>query len=97
MFKLYNYCCAAVFWKLWHRQIAEFPLGLARVDIRRCNGCTHKTLTTEYLEQRYKTVTDQVTTINSHIYDRYKTVTIQVTTVTKPLQIRCVPLQQEES
>ncbi len=32
MFKLYNYCCAAVFWKLWRRQIAEFPLGLARVD-----------------------------------------------------------------
>ncbi len=32
MFKLYNYCCAAVFWKLRRRQIAEFPLGLARVD-----------------------------------------------------------------
>ena len=30
--KLYNYCCAAVFWKLRRRQIAEFPLGLARVD-----------------------------------------------------------------
>ncbi len=26
---LYNYCCAAVFWKL---RRAEFPLGLARVD-----------------------------------------------------------------
>ncbi len=33
MFKLYNYCCAAVFWKLRRRQIAEFPLGLARVDV----------------------------------------------------------------
>ncbi len=30
--KLYNYCCAVVFRKLRRRQIAEFPLGLARVD-----------------------------------------------------------------
>ncbi len=32
MLKLYNYYCAVVFWKLRRRQIAEFPLGLARAD-----------------------------------------------------------------
>ncbi len=30
--KFYNYCCAAVFWKLRHREIAEFPLWLARAN-----------------------------------------------------------------
>jgi hypothetical protein len=33
MFKLYNYYCDAVSWKLRRRQIAEIPLGLARADV----------------------------------------------------------------
>jgi hypothetical protein len=32
MFKLYNYYCATIFWKLRRHQIAEFPLGLPRAD-----------------------------------------------------------------
>ncbi len=36
--KLYNYCCAAVFWKLLRRQIAEFPLGQARADGINCKA-----------------------------------------------------------
>ncbi len=32
MFKLYDYYCAAVFWKLRRRQISDVQLGLAKVD-----------------------------------------------------------------
>ncbi len=39
--ELSNYNCAAILWKLRRRQIAEFPLGLARVDV--CEVNLHRT------------------------------------------------------